>query len=255
MDTLVEWEAAGAIIDAGGEITGSVPVGAGLAATVRIPVPGTKGLAIELTPRGWRPKGGTTSTLFIQDATGRRHLRLDYGHNVATGRVDFHWNQKGVAQQFGLGNHTPAGPGGGVLYHGARYFRHAGRLLMVVGVAADTYSVVVSDRPFRQLAIVTGGWAGAWAGCKVVGAAGAAGGTLVKPGGGTAVGGLLGCLVGGASGYWAGKVLTTEAIELGEEVVRRIVEEISAREYRDNSPLGGPRPSSGSAVPSAGRVQ
>ena len=48
---------------------------------LRIPVPGTKGLAIELSPRGWKPKGGSTSSLFIQDVTGKRHLRLDYGFN------------------------------------------------------------------------------------------------------------------------------------------------------------------------------
>lgn len=255
MDTRVQWEAAGAILDSGGEIMGSVPVGAGMGSVVRIPVPGTNGLAIEMSPRGWTPRGGASSTLFIQDATGWRHLRLDYGYNTATGRVDFHWNQKGVAQQFGITNHAPAGPGGGAPYHGARHFRHAGRMLLVVGLAADSYSVVVSNRPFRQLAIVTGGWAGAWAGCKLAGAAGAVGGSFVKPGGGNAVGGILGCLVGGASGYWAGKTLMTEAIDLGEEVVQRIVQDISAREFQANAPLGAARPSGGSAVPSAGRAQ
>jgi len=83
-------------------ISGSVPLaaGAGLAAVVRIPVPGTNGLAVELGPRGWTPKGGSTSTIFIQDITGKRHLRLDYGYNVKTKTVDYHWNQKGTANTF-----------------------------------------------------------------------------------------------------------------------------------------------------------
>jgi len=229
--TDVNWEAAGDLIASGGEIVGSVAVGAGIGSVVRIPVPGTPGLAIELSPRGWMPKSGPSSTLFIQDASGRRHLRLDYGYNAATGNVDFHWNQKGVAQQFGITNHTPAGSGAAAAYHGARFFRYAGRTLLVVGVAMDAYSVVVSDQRFRQVAIVTGGWAGAWAGCKVVGAGGAVAGSFVKPGLGTAAGGVIGCLAGGIGGYWTGKTLVTEAIDLGEGAVRRIVEEISAAEF------------------------
>lgn len=222
----VDWEAAGDIIDAGGEIVGSVAVPAGMASTVRIPVPGTKGLAIELSPRGWTPKGGTTSTLFIQSLDGKRQLRLDYGFNKTTGAVDFHWNQKGVADVFGKTDHTPAGRGGAALYRGARYFRYAGRALMVVGAATDAYSVVVSDRPFAQLMIVSGGWAAAWAGCKMFGAAGAAGGTAVEPGGGTAVGGIAGCFFGAAVGYWAGKTLVTMAVGSPDaERVQRTVEE------------------------------
>jgi hypothetical protein len=62
-------------------ITGKLPLAAGLGSVLRIPVPGTRGLAIELTPRGWTPKGGSTSALFFQDMTGKRHLRLDYGYN------------------------------------------------------------------------------------------------------------------------------------------------------------------------------
>jgi hypothetical protein len=62
-------------------VTGAVPVSMGAAAVVRIPVPGTKGLAIELDPRGWKPKAGSTSSLFVQDLTGKRHLPLDFGFN------------------------------------------------------------------------------------------------------------------------------------------------------------------------------
>jgi len=55
-------------------LDGEIPVVVGSAAIVRIPVPGTQGLAIEFGPRGWTPKGGSTSTLFIQDALGKRNL-------------------------------------------------------------------------------------------------------------------------------------------------------------------------------------
>jgi hypothetical protein len=94
--------------------------------------------------------------------------------------------------------------------------------------------VVTSDRPWRQLAIVTGGWTGAWAGCKAFGAVGAAIGTAVEPGGGTAIGGVVGCFAGSLGGYWAGKTLVTMAIDSeAAETVMRYVEEIMASSAGD----------------------
>ncbi|HXJ19457.1 MAG TPA: hypothetical protein VMT03_04420 [Polyangia bacterium] len=180
---------------------GEIPFVVGAASMIPIPVPGTKGLCIQLVPRGWVPKNGTTSTLFVQDALGKRNLRLDYGFNVKTGTVNYHWNQKGTFQTFGIADHALAGNVGRVVYQSARYFRYAGRVLAVVGVAADVYSVVKSDRPLRQATKVISGWAGAWVGCKVVGAGGAWVGSAVTPGMGTAIGGVVGCLVGGFIGY------------------------------------------------------
>jgi hypothetical protein len=90
-------------------LEGEIPTAIGAASVVRIPVPGTQGMAIELGPRGWTPKGGSTSTLFIQDVVGKRNLRLDYGYNVKTGTVNYHWNQKvfrrrpGRDHEFGRG--------------------------------------------------------------------------------------------------------------------------------------------------------
>lgn len=197
-------------------LSGSVAVGTGMAAVVRIPVPGTGGLFIELTPRGWTPQGGSTSTLFIQDATGRRNLRLDYGYNVRTGTVDYHWNQKGTHGQFGIPDHTPAGSGGRAAYQAARYFRYAGRVLLVLGAAADAYSIVVAEKRMRQVAKVAAGWLGAWGGCKVVGAGGAVGGSFA-PGLGTAAGGVAGCIVGGVGGYWGASYAAGELYDWVEE--------------------------------------
>lgn len=224
----VDWQAAGGILDNGGEIEGSIFVGGGVGSVVSIPVPGTRGLAIALRPLGYVPSSGSTSTLFIQDFTGKRHLRLDYGYNKAAGKINFHWNQKGTFQHFAIKDHTIVGHGARALHRGARYFKHGGRALMIVGLAVDGYEVVTSNRPFRQLAVVVAGWTGAWAGCKLVGATGAAAGTLVEPGGGTAVGGLVGCFIGGATGYWAGKKLLTESIDYADERIFHNVEEISA---------------------------
>ncbi|MCS6995509.1 MAG: hypothetical protein NZ533_00885, partial [Casimicrobiaceae bacterium] len=117
--------------------SGAIPYAVGQASIVRIPVPGTNGLAIELRPRGFVPRGGSTSTLFIQDPTGRRHLRLDYGFNVRTNTVDYHWNQKGTFDNLGIRDHAPAGRAGATAYQAARYFRWAGRVLVVAGVAID----------------------------------------------------------------------------------------------------------------------
>jgi hypothetical protein len=227
-DVLIDWDAAGNVLDSDGEIVGQIGVG-GLGSLVRIPVPGTNGLAIEFSPRGWTPPGGTTSRLFIQDMAGKRMLRLDYGYNIKTKTIDFHWNQKGVAADFAITNHTPAGRLAQATYKGARYFKWGGRVLVVAAAVADGYSVVVSDRPWRQLAIVTGGWTGAWAGCKTFGAIGAAIGTAAEPGGGTAIGGVVGCFAGSLGGYWAGKTLVTMAInsEAGETVQRTVEELIS----------------------------
>src|ERR1035438_1608704 len=61
-------------IDQGMEIHGAIFVGAGMPSILRIPIPGTNGLAVELTPRGFVPKGGSTSTLFFQSIDGKRHL-------------------------------------------------------------------------------------------------------------------------------------------------------------------------------------
>jgi hypothetical protein len=180
---------------------GEIPFVVGAASMIPIPVPGTKGLCIQLSPRGWVPQNGTTSTLFIQDALGKRNLRLDYGFNVKAGTVNYHWNQKGTFQTFGIVDHAAAGSVGRVVYQSARYFRYAGRALVVIAVAADVYSVVTADRPLRQATKVVSGWAGAWVGCKVVGAGGAWVGSAVTPGMGTAIGGVAGCLVGGFIGY------------------------------------------------------
>src|SRR5271169_6084949 len=179
----------------------AVSVGAGIGSVLRIPIPGSKGLFLELSARGWRPKIGSTSTLFIQDVSGSRHLRLDYGYNRSTDQVDYHWNQSGTFEQFGIANHTPAGPAEAVLYRGARYFRYGGRVLLIAGLAQDVCSIVIAKKRWRQVARVAGGWAGSAIGCELVGSSGAAAGTLIEPGGGTAVGGFLGCFVGGIGGY------------------------------------------------------
>src|SRR5579885_1247370 len=144
-------------------VSGTVPVGIGMASVARIPVPGSNGLFIELSPRGWVPKSGSTSTVFIQDAAGKRVLRLDYGYNKGTGTIDYHWNQKGTFSEFGIPDHAPAGSAGEALFKTARYFKYAG--------------------------------------CELLGGGGAEGGTVAEPGLGTVIGGLGGCIVGGIAGY------------------------------------------------------
>lgn len=194
---------------------GAIPVAPGLASVVRIPIPGTNGLCIELAPRGRVPATGSTSTLFFQDVTGKRHLRLDFGYNVTTKSINYHWNQAGTLSDFGITNHTPVGRAGPAAYQAAKYFRHAGRVLLVVGVVMDAVSIVQSDRPLRRASQVVVGWAAAWAGCEVVGAGGAALGTLASPLG-TAVGGFAGCIIGGIGGYYGGSVVAADVYDWAE---------------------------------------
>lgn len=187
-------------------MSGGIPFAIGQPTVVRIPIPRTNRLAIEFSPRGHVPKGGSTSTLFFQDPTGKRHLRLDYGYNKVSKTIDYHWNQSGTHQNFGIADHTTVGRAGQIAYRAAKYFRYAGRALVVVGVAVDAVSIVQASKPIRRATEVVAGWAAAWAGCKVVGAGGAAFGTAV-PGLGTAAGGIGGCIIGGIGGYWAGSTL------------------------------------------------
>jgi hypothetical protein len=211
-----------------GPISGQVPYAIGQSTVVRIPIPGTDGLCIEFRARGKVPAGGSTSTLFFQDGTGKRHLRLDYGYNVKSKAIDYHWNQKGTFQQFGIADHTTTGRLGRVGYQAAKYFRYAGRLLVVAGVAIDVVSIVRASKPIRRASEVVAGWAGAWLGCKVVGAGGAAVGTLAGPGPGNAVGGVAGCIVGGIGGYWGGASLGGIVYDWAEDTVFMDVPQVSA---------------------------
>jgi hypothetical protein len=194
----------------------AVIVGTGLASVARIPIPGTA-LYIELSPRGRIPKAGSTSALFIQDKTGKQVLRLDYGYNKASGQVDYHWNQKGTFAEFGIADHTPAGPGGEVLFKSARLLKYGGRVLLVVGVAADAYSIVVAQKRVRQVVRVAAGWAGADAGAYLGGEGGAVIGTMIEPGGGSAVGGIVGSIVFGIGGYFGASWATGNAYDWVEE--------------------------------------
>ena len=196
-------------------MSGGIPYAVGQASAVRIPIPGTSGLAIELSPRGWRPAAGSTSTLFFQDVTGRRHLRLDYGPNPRTRTIDYHWNQERVFREFGISDHTPVGTAGRAAYQAAKYFKYAGRVLIVVGVVVDAISIVQASKPLRRASQVVAAWAAAWAGCKLVGAGGAALATPTTPLGMAAVG-AGGCIIGGIAGYAGGSMLAGEVYDWAE---------------------------------------
>lgn len=208
-------------------LSGSIPVAVGQPSAVRIPVPGADRLAVELWPRNW--KGRSTSTLFIQDPTGRRKvLRLDYGHNVRTGAVDYHWNQKGLSARFGITDHSVVGRAGAAAYRTVRAYRWAGRVLVVAGAAIDTISIVRADQPLRRATAVVSAWALAWAGCRTVGSVGAGAGTLVEPGLGTAAGAIVGCIVGGYGGYRAGEAAGDAVYQWAEHTVFTRLPEVPA---------------------------
>jgi hypothetical protein len=148
--------------------------------------------------------------VFFQDLTGHRQLRLDYHLIHETQTIDYHWNQQRTYATFGVSNHQPASLAAEHLYRFAKYFKWMGRTFLILGVAIDAVSIVRSTTPLRRAAQTTAAWALGWAGCKVVGAGGAAAGGLASPVG-MAVGGLVGCVIGGAAGYktgeWAGGIV------------------------------------------------
>lgn len=208
--------------------SGKIPYVLGQASVVRIPVPGTNGLCIELRARGKVPAGGSTSTIFIQDAKGKRHLRLDYGYNKTTQTIDFHWNQKGTHSNFGITDHKPTGPTGAVAYRAAKYFRYAGRTLMVAGALIDFISIVQANNRLRRASEVVTGWAAGWIGCKAVGAVGAGVGTAATPGLGTVAGGFIGCVIGGAGGYAAGSSLAGQVYDWADGTLFVALQEVSS---------------------------
>jgi hypothetical protein len=158
---------------------------------------------------------------------GKRHLRLDYGYNAATRTIDYHWNQQGTAAKFGIRDHTPVGRAGRAAYKATKYFRHAGRLLIVAGAALDAVSVVQASKPLRRASEVAVAWTGAWVGCKVVGAGAAAIGTMASPLG-TVVGGIGGCIIGGFGGYLAGESLGGEVYDWAEETIFVPIPEVAS---------------------------
>ncbi len=209
--------------------SGSIPLAAGTPSVVRIPIPGAYRLAVELRTRDPHFRGKSTSTVFIQDPTGRRKLlRLDYGINKVTGAVDYHWNQRGVYDRFGIPSHAPAGAAGRAAYHTARAYRWAGGVLLVVAAVADAVSIVQADQPIRRATQVVAGWALAWAGCKAGGYVGGGVGTLIEPGLGTAGGAVVGCIVGGYGGYRAGEAVGDAVYQWAEQTVFTPLPEVAA---------------------------
>ena len=111
------------------------------------------------------------------------------------------------------------GKSGEALFKAGKYLKWGGRVLLVVGVTIDVISIATSSKPLRTATQVVAGWAGAWAGCKVVGAFGAGIGTGLEPGGGTAIGGFAGCIIGGAAGYWAGSGVAGKVYDWAEDTI------------------------------------
>jgi uncharacterized membrane protein YgcG len=66
---------------------------------------------------------------------------------------------------------------------------------------------------------VVSGWSAAAAGCRAVGAGGAAWGTAIEPGLGTAVGGFIGCALGAFIGYRAAEAATGYLYDWAEDSV------------------------------------
>ena len=213
------------------EWKGTVLVGTGVASVVRIPIPGTKGLCLQLNaPGGY--KGATSTLFFVEDPKQKsgRMLRLDYGPRPETinGQkvtvIDYHWNQKGTFSEFGIADHTPAAPAGRYLYTAAKYFKYGGRLMLVLGVGFDLVSIVKANKPLKRASEVVAGWAGAWLGCKVVGAGGGyVGGIagtefpIVGNAVGAAIGTFSGCIVGGLGGYFASSDIAGAAYDWAED--------------------------------------
>lgn len=175
-------------------------------------------------------KGGrrTSSTIFIQDFAGKVSLRLDFGDILDTNRkkvIDYHWNAEtntivpygtnpkppkpifGVDQTplaikrlFGNRDHVFGKAAERLFYLSAKFYRLRAGLFAVVGYGADVWRIVTASNPIREASRTVTGWAGAWAGCKVLGGAGAAGGTATGNPLAAVGAGFFGCIIGGVVG-------------------------------------------------------
>lgn len=161
---------------------------------------------------------GSTSEAFLNKARSGskwKGLRMDYGPNVKTGgQTNWHWNQKGSMNAFGKADHALASPGAARLGQTLRALKPLSRGAMVVGAGMDAYDLGTEAHQSMQTGDwsntaakgteIAGGWAGAYAGAKSMGAAGAGIGTFLGGPVGTMVGGALGGIIGGIGGYMAG---------------------------------------------------
>jgi hypothetical protein len=199
---------------------GAVPAG-GLAAVIRIAIPGYKNLAIELSPRNFA--GRSTSSLFFQDLSGKRVLRLDYQYNARTRTIDYHWTQGGTFENFGIADPTPAGAPGAALYRGARVFKYLGRAIAIVGAMGDFVSVVTASNPLRRSTQVITAWALAYAAAETTGPAGALRGTPFGPPG-IPIGGIVFAIGGGSAGYTMGEIAGADVYDWGNATFQHLSE-------------------------------
>lgn len=90
-------------------------------------------------------------------------------------------------------------------------FRYGGKVLIVVGVAADVYKVYVAEDKVKAVVESAGGWAGATAGAAAFAAwwtpADVAGTWAWAAHG-------VGTLIAGGVGYWVGSGITRTIYEL-----------------------------------------
>ena len=128
-----------------------------------------------------------TSHAYLNKAGGGKKwkgLRLDHGPNAKTGgQTNWHWNQKGAMNAFGKADHALASPAAAKTGAALKMVKPLARGEMVVGAGMDAYSLGSEaikssqtgewDNTVDEGARIAGGWAGAYAGAKSLGTAGA----------------------------------------------------------------------------------
>lgn len=185
------------------------------------PTPGTNS-RFDLSFRDFSGHPNPTSHAYLNrltpQASGWKGLRLDHGPNVTTGgSTNWHWNQSGAKNAFGITDHALASPVARGFGQVMKYAKPLGRVGMGLGIAMDGWSLGQNISESRKTgnwgntveegSRIAGGWGGAWLGAKGGGALGATIGSFICPGIGTAIGGALGGLAGGIGGYLGGSKL------------------------------------------------
>jgi len=145
-------------------VSGKIPFAVGQTSAVRIPVPGTRGLCLELSARGRVPGCGSASTLFVRHPAGHLQSRLDFAYNRRSRTIDFQWSQNAALPSFVSGGQAQPIVPWLVPHSPRKCYRYAGRALLVGGVVADTVSIVQASTPLRSASGTVREWCARWLG-------------------------------------------------------------------------------------------
>lgn len=162
--------------------------------------------------RANNPRPNSSSSIFWQNVSGKKHGRLDRHVVTLKGGIQPYGNVPRTHLNYTSGtgffkyDHGLSPRGGTYLHYSAIFIRRSGGAMMALGAVTDAYSLATSSNKASEASRIAGGWAGAYYGAQYLGTQLAAYGASYGPYG-IMAGGLAGSIGGGALGYWGGSLM------------------------------------------------